>query len=113
MYYTIKDRNRDPSEHHGVTHPRQRASALGLALYHSQALLVQAGCTTVKSLLGMPYTIRGLSVNNRNAIQERSEREGLFVTDVAVSDRVLRGVAILILARAVHRLLPHERASQS
>ena len=32
-----------------------------------------------------------MSVNSRNAIQERSEREGLFVTDVAVSDRVLTG----------------------
>ena len=65
--------------------PRQRASALGLALYHSQALLIQAGCTTVTSVLEIPCTIRGLSVNNRNAIQGRSEREGLFVTDVAES----------------------------
>ena len=70
-------------------------------------------CTTVKSVLEIPYNSLGLSANSRNAIQERSEREGLFVTDVAVSDRVLRGVAVLILARAVHRLLQHERASQS
>ena len=48
--------------------------------------------TVVKNVLEIPYNIHGLSVNSRNAIQGRSEREGLFVTDVAESSiDVMRG----------------------
>ena len=86
VYYTIKDRNRDPSEH-PVTHQRQRASALGLVLYHIPALLVQAGFTTVMIILDVSYKSHGSSVNRRHVTQERSARDGSFVTDVAESMR--------------------------
>ena len=67
-------------------HQRQRASALGLVLHHIPALLVQAGFTTVKIVLDTPYIIHVLLSGRRRAMQERSEGERLFVTDVRQID---------------------------
>ena len=75
-------------------HQHQRASALGLVLYHKPALLVQAGFTTVKSMLDTPYIIHVLFSGSRRAIRERSERERLFVTDVRQIDAAEVAIAI-------------------
>jgi hypothetical protein len=67
-------------------HQRQRVSALGLVLYCMPALLVLDGFSTVESVLETPYVIHVLFCGSRRAIQERSERERLFVTDVLQID---------------------------
>jgi len=96
VYHTSKDRNRDPSEHPSriTRSQRQRVSALGLALYHIPALLVQAGFTPVNSVINTPYIIHVLFSGMRRAIRERSESERLFVTDVRQIDAAEVAIAI-------------------
>ena len=75
-------------------HQRQRASALGLALYCMPALLVQDGFPTVESVLDTPHIIHVLFCGGRRAIRERSERERLSVTDVRQIDAAEVAIAI-------------------
>ena len=85
--YTTRSRIGIATPRSTLSHQRQRASALGLVLYHIPALLVQAGFTTVMIILGVSYNSHGSSVNRRHVTQERSARDGSFVTDVAESMR--------------------------